>query len=646
MAKRADEAMAVGKKVMDGIKEAAREAAADSPIQVGPVANQETMDIINEVANQHQEVSLAIKRRNVTTGKWAALNGIQGIDPVMFRQSSLEDILRDWSGGGEYEVVIKAEGIKPRKVKTMVEGKPLDPKPEREAMERMGVVSGNGAGTPNHGWQNPPAGGWGGPPAMFQPGAYTVPNGGRGYLGGQGFGWGQPQQPQVDPTMQLLIAAMIGNKDRGSRDDDDPRLKEMERMIADERRRNEQLIQEMREERRAADQRQFQEALIAKMSENKPQENALKDYAPIIAAALPALLNKEDSTTTAITNAFSGLMTAQANSSTQNLELLKLMMDRPGPDDKMNNMVGAFSNLMSTMSGSMVGVMQNLLNEKPDHPVVQILSQLIEAGAMVGRAAFGSGEEGEEGIEPEHYAQAQVAPPLLEQAPAALPQDGAMGQLPSYTPPSPEETAQAQAQAIAQDEGTIPEDSLEETDDGEVLDINKDHAFAAIFDRIMNGGDVKDICVRLFRHAGGVNMERQGHKIAKAWFMDPVQVGQHIMVQYGVPNERILQITRGVDELKAYLRNGGDPDVYAPDTTKRQKRRVSSLDPSLTGDTHGTKFDPDRAHHSTPPPPAEARGGESEPEEDLQVPEVVDEAPEELETAPEAPDHPVETPSL
>ena len=605
-------------------------------------------------------MSLAIKRKNALTGRWSAINGIQGVDPSMFKQASLEDILREWAGGGEYKVTLKAEGMKPRTIATSIEGAPLDPKPEREQKERMGIVSGYGGGGPgggggggNHGWQNPPMGGWNGPPSMHTPGAYTLPNGGHGYLGGQsawGNQWGQPQQPQVDPTMQLLIAAMIGNKERSSRDDEDPRLKEMERMIADERRRNEQLMQEMREERRAAEQRQFQEALIARMSEPKKDDN-FKDIAAIVAPLLPALLNKEDSTTTAITNAFGGLMQAQANSSTQNLELLKLMMDRPGPDDKMNNMVGAFSNLMSTMSGSMVGVMQNLLAEKPDHPVVQILSQLIEAGAMVGRAAFGGegGEEEEQYMDP--AIQQQIAPPMLGQ------HDAPIAGLPAHEeplagPPTGPHTIIPEPELVAQDEGSEPEGSIEETDDGDTLDISKDHAFAAIFDRIANGGDTKEIAVRLFRHAGGMKMDDPtvGHKIAKAWFTDPTQVGQHIMTQLALPNERIVQVTRAIDEFKAYLRQGGDPDTYAPEAPKRAKRRVSAMDPSLTSDTHGTRFDPDRTARPPAEPmkpvaiseaPAEATADTAS----LAVPEVTEEL-EEPEDSPEEPEVAVETPSL
>jgi hypothetical protein len=89
---------------------------------------------------------------------------------------------------------------------------------------------------------------------------------------------------------------------------------------------------------------------------------------------------------------------------------------------------------------------------------------------------------------------------------------------------------------------------------------------------------VKEIAVRMWRHAGSGD-EKKGHPLAVQWVKLPVEVGQHVLTQIkGMPDARIREVTNGLVELNAYIRNGGDPENYAKGM-KPKRGRPAKLAP-------------------------------------------------------------------
>ena len=577
----------IGKEQLKAIKEAAKP---QGSVEEGFVLAQDATAAIMEAASLYQEVSLNLRRRDPLTQQYASIQGMQSIDPNLLNHPGLDELLRNWSGGGDYEVLISAPGRKPIKVRRVLEGERLEPLPSRG----KGTTPGAGALAPSAGAL----------PTSGIPGQATGPIAWQG-TPGQPWTWsarqgsGMPAQP-MDPMMAMMLMMMQSQESRRAAPADESeslkalkaQLDEERRERAEEKRRHEfEALMAANSEKVAqltAIVQQSQQAAVAAATVTKEEkrQELLLALLPALAPIVQGFIGKSD----ALAGIFAQVLAAQQASSAQNMGVLTQVMNRPGPEDRMDRMVGTFSNLMSAQMTSMSGLLQSgLLDKGGDSPAVQIVSQILDTAGQVAKVAFaakmgalGGGDDGDD----MKMSWEQATPPQLTSGPSAPPE-----------PPKPAAPilevveAEERVAGLPEASGALPVQETEgevvvPVDENGEVDISaamrSDTAFAKILDLIENGGDLREIAVRMWRHAGAGD-EQLGHPLAKNWVEEPVRVGQYILVQLRIPDERIVAVTKAIDELKAFIKAGGDPEAYAI-FRKRRKSRVASPVLAAVGD--------------------------------------------------------------
>jgi len=78
-----------------------------------------------------QTVAISLFRVNQFTRQEEYLSQINDVPPEMIRDTGIEPIIQNWSGGGTYRGVIRAAGIPDKKFNIVIGGDPLAPRPLR-----------------------------------------------------------------------------------------------------------------------------------------------------------------------------------------------------------------------------------------------------------------------------------------------------------------------------------------------------------------------------------------------------------------------------------------------------------------------------------------------------------------------------------
>jgi hypothetical protein len=595
MSKKNDLAAMVGKDMMDAQRKAMQaQVAAQFDANTSPlsnVANAISARTIGDLATQFPSVTMRIKRRNTFTQRWDIVPAPKGVDPkTIVEPGALEDLILNWSGGGEYEIELAAPGTKGTVPIAFTLDAPPQPTPQFRASPN-GFISQQ--------QQNDTIGRFLSPQQAGQAAAAQQQ--------------AQEQSGLMKLVEQMLAAQMMqgitgGAQQQGSN-----------REVEELKRQTQELQAQLRasEERARADRersemmQKFTElsAKIDQQAQAKP--SPLESMLPALLPVVTAILGKGDTAAATMATMMQAVMGQQQQSATTTMELFKAMNSKPEVEERFAALVGTMGNMSANTMAMMTQVMQSgLLDKGGDSPFTQILSQVIGEAADVAKVVFqnmGGGGQQEEAED-----QTQQAMPSLP--PARMPDAQLTGlqsqPLPSYAPQPAmveeqfEEQFEEQEEDEEEDEEDEPANEAEaEKANDNTYDLMRDAAFREILERIAGGGGTKDIAVRLYKH-GNVAEPTKGHPVAKAWFTDPQRAGRGIMEQLGVAPARAEEVLTAVLELTAHLAAGKELGEYLPGTrAKREVKRIAAT--QATSAVIGEHYDPNTITRvaTNPPPP-------------------------------------------
>jgi hypothetical protein len=333
------------------------------------------------------------------------------------------------------------------------------------------------------------------------------------------------------------------------------RMRDEQKRAEDERRRSEEierLRREAAEDRRRSEEK-F-EKLVAEM--NKDKTPAWVGLAQAAVPALTAFMANKDASMSLLSNTFGTVLQAQQQAANQQAETFKVLMQRPSAADEISKMTSVFAQSQLTNLQTINQIVSSgLLDKGGGHPLVDLVSQLIDQGGQVLQAAVGnSAQDGNMAGLPGNERQvleAEIGPPAL--APQLNPA------------PQPVEPVKQ-------------------------YDLNADPSFRVIIEQIKGTGDPREIALRLYRH-GQPLREDQGHPLAKAWCRDPKNHSELILGQLGLPSDRIAQIVQALYDLSDWVKEGRDPEAFAKVETRRKRRRkaIPAASPEMQG-TQGYTF--------------------------------------------------------
>jgi hypothetical protein len=298
-------------------------------------------------------------------------------------------------------------------------------------------------------------------------------------------------------------------------------------------------------------------------------------WVPLLSAALSspaisALVNKGDQQVGLLAQTFGTVLQSQQSAAQQQAEMFKLLMNRPSAADEISKMTGIFAqSQMTTMQMVNQIITSGLLDKGGGHPIVDLLSQIIDQGGQVLQSAVGGGSIG---------AVNNVGEASEVENVPLLPSPRDVSDVPQLAPQA------AQAAPAKQ------------------YDLNADPSFRVIIDQIRGNGSAREIALRLYRH-GQPLREDQGHPLAKAWCRDPASYSKLVLEQIGVSAERIEEITQALYELAEWVRQGKDAETFASvETRKRRKRKsIPAVHPEMR-ESFGYQFNPDTGVEETPEP--------------------------------------------
>lgn len=535
----------LGKAQVQGIKEAAKEQAKEMGFVAGVSpgrANPLVTSALEQVAQQATAIKLNIQRRDPITGKFTYLRGPGEIDAGLVATKGLHEILDDWCGGGEYQIEILAPGQERITQNLTIGGTPQDPGYRAKAAVAGGIPVGT-AHDPNY---------YFGPPRQM----YAPPQ--------QQDNTGNIVSKMLEMMMaKEMMASKLGSalgQGQSSSEVQElkaelARMREEQRRSEEERRRNdevERLRREANEERKRSEERI--EKLVAEMGKDRTPP-----WVPLLSAALSspaisAFVNKGEQQIGLLSQTFGTVLQAQQASANQQVETFKMLVNRPSAADEISKMTGIFAqSQMTTMQMVNQIITSGLLDKGGGHPVVDLLSQLIEQGGQVLQSAVGGGQVA--GMSSDEDQVQVSAVPMLQAAPA----------VPQLS--------------------TAPQASKQ-------YDLNADPSFRVIMDQIRSGGAPREIALRLYRH-GQPLREDQGHPLAKAWCRDPENYSKLVLEQIGVSEERISEITKALYDLAEWIQQGHDPEQFAQVETRRRKKKkaLPSVHPEMQ-ESFGYNFDP------------------------------------------------------
>lgn len=597
MAKKDDIASMVGKELLNNYKAAARDlAAAQLDPTVSPlasVANTISAKTVGDLATQFPTINMRIKRRNPTTMRWEIIPGPRGIDPKTITEpGALEDLILNWSGGGEYDIELAAPGTKGFVPISFTIDAPPIPTP---------AFRGQAANTsfPVNSPQD----------VMAKYAAQT-----------QGHAMAQQQQEQsgllklVEQMLAMQLAQTMGQRQEVAPSREVEELKRQtlelqaqlraseERARADRER--SEMMQRLDEISRRVD--------AASQQKADPLVTLLTAFAPIA----PALLSKGDAAAQTMANMMQAVIGQQQQSSTTTLELFKAMNNKPEVEERFANLIGTMGNMSANTMAMVTQVIQaGLLEKGGDSPITQIISQVIGEAADVAKTVFASGAltgggGGQEAPRIEAPTALPSLPPPMRPMPAALTghvQDGPIGGVIDADEDENEGEENENENNENENENEVASTTSEALapSDNNTYDLMRDTAFREILMRIRNNGDVRDVAVRLYKH-GQVVDPTQGHPVAKAWFTDPQNAGRGIMGQLGIEPARIEEIVAAIEALTQYLASGKELNDYMPTRRNRESRRIPAT--SATSTPLGEHFDEttiQRVSTVVPVPPTE-----------------------------------------
>ncbi len=556
MGRKDDLAQQVGKDMMSSFKAAAKEVAAqqfDSTVSpLASVANTISARTVGDLASQFPTINMRIRRKNPNTMRWDIIPAPKGVDPKAISEAgALEDLVLNWSGGGEYEIELGAPGTKGFVPVQFTIDAPAVPVPQYRNQQVPGVFGNL-------------------PPVSHEASISR-------YLQQQ-----NPQQ-QTEGGLLKLVEQMLAMQlaqnmnPRQQEPQQNREVEDLKRQLLET-----QNLMRLNEERARADRDRAE--MMQRMDELSRKMDAQASARPdpmttMITTLAPAFLAKGDSAAQTMATMMQAVMQQQQSSSGTTLELFKAMNSKPEVEERFASLVSTMGNMSANTMAMVSQVMQSgLLDKGGNSPVAEIISQVIGEAADVAKVIFANaGGAQEQPVEAQSQQLPSLPPPAAQPLPVG---DGQFGALPAYE--APEEAG---------------EEDAEEEDDN-TYDLMKDGAFREILTRIRENGDVKDIAVRLYRHG-------KSHPVAKAWFTDPQNAGKGIMEQLDIEPARSAQIVEAVEALAQYLEAGGDITTYGPPVTRkaREQRRIPAT--YATSTSLGEHYDPDtitRVATNLPPP--------------------------------------------
>jgi|GEM_PF-4469922 len=560
-----DEAEALGNAMLKTVAAATREAAGEKLSGNAKVLN----DLLDEVAGQQQRLTLRIYRKGfgVNAGSEEFIAPLYNIDPEMLRESGIEPTIQQYSGGGNYRIVITAPGVPMRSISCTIAGEPLPPKPERDLRAAAG-----GAPIPP-GFPFPMTGAAG---VGFNAGA----PGAAQYLGIPGqFGQGQSQSHITDTMLltQMILGMQQQMKPAASADSDE--VKVMREQIAELKAQTARAEQEklrIESEHRAEAQIIALQAQMEKLA--APKENLSEKFLALAGALGPVVVgylqSREQAATQAAqaqaqaqqhqTNMIVALMGSQKDASKDSIDIIKTMMLQPkeSETDRMRGIMDIAASSMSTTMGLSQAMINQIQAMQPgERPWWQdALMNVIESASQLGQAALESRSQKMAGGE-EQEAQ-QIGPVEVRQMPDAVQPRGIEGAAAA--------AAAAAQESLSTPDGMVPEGDarvagIEQPVEEEemVLPDFSAGAFKIIFELISSEeGNVHEIAFRVWKHASS------GNKDALAWVQNPEEytfIVLDALAQRGkllVTAERIHQIAAAMFELFDHFRGGLDAVEY------------------------------------------------------------------------------------
>lgn len=535
-----DEVMkALGQAQVQGMKEAVKEQAKEMGLLSGMMpgrANPVVTGAFEQVAQQATAVRLNIQRRDPVSGKMTYIRGPGEIDANLIASKGLPEIIDDWCGGGEYTVEVMAPGQERLMQNFTVGGAPQDPG-YRAKTAVAGGVPVNQAYDPSH--------------------YFGVP---RPMYAAQDNSSNMAVKMMEIMMAKEMMSAKLGSVANAGQSSSEvqelraelARMRDDQKRSEEDRRRNEEMDRirrEAAEDRRKSEER-F-EKLLAEMNKDKTPA-----WMGLAQAALPAVaevFKGKDATMGLLSNTFGTVLQAQQMAANQQAETFKMLMNRPTAADEISKMTGVFAQSQLTNLQTINQIVSSgLLDKGGGHPLVELLSQLIDQGGQVLQA--GLSNKGGNG-----------AIAGLEQEPAAPPLHIASNEPPQLTAPKDKDTQKQ-------------------------YDLNADPSFRVIIEQIKGIGDPREIALRLYRH-GQPLREDQGHPLAKQWCRDPAAYSKLILGQLGVSAQRIEQITTALIDLALWVKDNRDPEEFATVETRRRRRKrlIPSASPEMQA-THGFSF--------------------------------------------------------
>jgi hypothetical protein len=568
-----DEVMkALGQAQVQGMKEAVKEQAKEMGLLSGMMpgrANPVVTGAFEQVAQQATAVRLNIQRRDPVSGKMTYIRGPGEIDANLIASKGLPEIIDDWCGGGEYTVEVMAPGQERLMQNFTVGGAPQDPG-YRAKTAVAGGVPVNQAYDPSH--------------------YFGVPR--PMYAAQQDNSSNMAVKMMEIMMAKEMMSAKLGSVANAGQSSSEvqelraelARMREDQKRSEEDRRRNEEMDRirrEAAEDRRKSEER-F-EKLLAEMNKDKTPA-----WMGLAQAALPAVaevFKGKDATMGMLSNTFGTVLQAQQMAANQQAETFKMLMNRPSAADEISKMTGVFAQSQLTNLQTINQIVSSgLLDKGGGHPLVELLSQLIDQGGQVLQA--GLSNKGGNG-----------AIAGLEQEPAAPPLHIASSEPPQLTAPK---------------------------DTQKQYDLNADPSFRVIIEQIKGDGNPREIALRLYRH-GQPLREDQGHPLAKQWCRDPEGYSKLILGQLGVSAQRIEQITLALVDLALWVKDGRDPEEFAKVETRRRRRKrlIPSASPEMQA-SHGFSFvDPEDGEEVDDEEFDDAEDGEISDEESQQSMELI-----------------------
>lgn len=564
----------LGKAQFDGVKQAAKEQAKELGLVTGSMpgkANPIVTSALEQVAQQATSVRLNIQRRDPVSGKMTYIRGPGEISAELIAARGLHEVVDDWCGGGEYIVEIHAPGQERLQQQLHIAGQPQEPGYKAKTAVAGGMPVAAAYSPDNY---------FGPAPRYFSP-----PQDNSSNLISKMMEMMMARE-MMNARMATPIVPAGGTQEVQELKAELQRMRDEQRRSEEERRRQEELERlrrEAAEDRRKSEER-F-EKLLAEM--NKDKQPAWVGLASAAMPAVAELMKGKDAALGLLSNTFGTILQAQQAASNQQSETFKMLMNRPSAADEISKMTNVFaqSQLTNLQTINQI-VASGLLDKGGGNPIVELLSQIIEQGGQVLQSAVGPKDGQISGMSSSREViDAEVNPPALEaeETPAL------------NAPPAPQKT----------------------------YDLNSDPSFRVIIERIRNGGNPREIALRLFRHGKPLH-DTQGHPLAKAWCRDPKIYSHNILSQVGgVNEERIEEIVNALLDLAIWVHEGKDPDDFAQvDTRKRRRSKsIPAVSPEAQ-ETIGYSFDPDAAQEPAADEEETEEFDEDEPEDEPEDEEV------------------------